>query len=695
MRITDFGLAALTTAVAGDDVRSGTPAYMAPEQLEGREVTTASDIYALGLVLYELFTGRKPFEGKTLADLTRQHREETPREPSRVVEDIDLAIERVILRCLDKDPRLRPPSALAVAAALPGGDPLAAALAAGETPSPEMVAASGAMEGLPPAQAWGWLLGAAAVVALALVLARTFQLVGQVSLDKPPQALEDRAREILGALGHEGAGIDSATDFAVNGDYLRYLEAQPPRRDRWSVLRANRPAALTFYYRQSPRALVAASMSGRVSAQDPPVVASGMAAVELDPQGRLTGFYSVPPQLESEDASPPRPVNWAPLFAEARLDASRFSPATPRWTPPFHSDVRAAWVGTDVALPDTPLRLEAAGYRGRPVSFRMVWEWTRAERMQGAAPRPGQTAANRFGLALVVATLGTAIFLARQNVRLGRGDRRGARRLAVVMLGGEMVAWALAAHHVADMGGELVLVLRGLGLGLIVSCLVWLLYLAIEPYVRRHWPDTLVSWTRLLAGRWRDPKVGRDVLVGAVFGGAVSGLVPLAHVLLPRWLGRPSVAPSGGEMLHVLLATRFVVGGIVDLGVSALLTGMLMALVLTMFRLALRREWLVAIVFMVVLGLQSALRSPLPFALALGLSIAATSAPLYLALRQGVLVAVVSLFVANVLLDFPVPPSPGHWSAGPAGFAVAVLAGLLVYAFRIAERPAPVRVPTL
>jgi serine/threonine-protein kinase len=203
VRITDFGLAALTTGVAGDDVRSGTPAYMAPEQLEGREVTTASDIYALGVVLYELFTGRKPFEGKTLAALTRQHREETPREPSRLVEDIDLAVERVILRCLDKDPRLRPPSALAVAAALPGGDPLAAALAAGETPSPEMVAASGAMEGLSPAQAWGWVLGAAAVVALALVLARSFQLVGQVSLDKPPPALEDRAREILGALEHD------------------------------------------------------------------------------------------------------------------------------------------------------------------------------------------------------------------------------------------------------------------------------------------------------------------------------------------------------------------------------------------------------------------------------------------------------------------------------------------------------------
>ena len=63
--------------------------------------------------------------------------------PSSMVRDLDPAVERVILRCLEHDPALRPGSALAVAAALPGGDPLAAALAAGETPSPEMVAAAG------------------------------------------------------------------------------------------------------------------------------------------------------------------------------------------------------------------------------------------------------------------------------------------------------------------------------------------------------------------------------------------------------------------------------------------------------------------------------------------------------------------------------------------------------------------------
>ncbi len=71
--VTDFGLAALADEIPGEEIRNGTPAYMAPEQLAGREVTVQSDIYSLGLVLYEIFTGKRAFEASTLAELVRLH----------------------------------------------------------------------------------------------------------------------------------------------------------------------------------------------------------------------------------------------------------------------------------------------------------------------------------------------------------------------------------------------------------------------------------------------------------------------------------------------------------------------------------------------------------------------------------------------------------------------------------------------
>ena len=79
--VTDFGLAALADEIPGEEIRNGTPAYMAPEQLAGREVTVQSDIYSLGLVLYEIFTGKRAFEASTLAELVRLHTRNQSRKP--------------------------------------------------------------------------------------------------------------------------------------------------------------------------------------------------------------------------------------------------------------------------------------------------------------------------------------------------------------------------------------------------------------------------------------------------------------------------------------------------------------------------------------------------------------------------------------------------------------------------------------
>ena len=126
-RITDFGLAEVASVVRGEKAREGTPHYMSPEQLAGEEVGFPSDIYSLGLVLYELFTGRQGYTGETLEELMQQRRE-LPALPSDLVRAIDPAIEKMILHCLDNDPARRPTSARDLADALPGGGSFSEAL---------------------------------------------------------------------------------------------------------------------------------------------------------------------------------------------------------------------------------------------------------------------------------------------------------------------------------------------------------------------------------------------------------------------------------------------------------------------------------------------------------------------------------------------------------------------------------------
>ena len=142
VRIMDFGLAMRSDLGAGANF-AGTPGYMAPEQWTGGELTRATDLYAIGLILFELFTGRSAATGRTEREYREWHTSASREALSGSMSSIDPAVERVIMRCLETDPALRPSSALAVAAMLPGGDPIAAALAAGDTPSPEMVAPPG------------------------------------------------------------------------------------------------------------------------------------------------------------------------------------------------------------------------------------------------------------------------------------------------------------------------------------------------------------------------------------------------------------------------------------------------------------------------------------------------------------------------------------------------------------------------
>jgi serine/threonine-protein kinase len=332
---------------------AGTPAYMAPEQLAGQGATVRSDIYALGLVLYEVCCGRQAFSARTIAELRDQKEHTTPRPPSDIRPGIDLAVERVIMRCLERDPRVRPASVAQLAASLPGGDPLAAAIAAGETPSPELVAASGLKEGLAPAVA-SVLLAIVAGGAFATVwLNERASVVAQVRPSRSPDAMVERARTVLSKAGYGEAVPYSVSGFYVDYDVVTYVNTTTDAASRSSGFRAF--GAARFFYRQSFVSFVgqADGLSGVIDLASP-LRQEGDVDVRLDADGRLQSFTAMP----MDPGAPTGGPDWPGILREAGLEPDEWMPVEPTTRPRFFVDTRVAWEGR---LPATeiPARIEA------------------------------------------------------------------------------------------------------------------------------------------------------------------------------------------------------------------------------------------------------------------------------------------------------------------------------------------------
>jgi serine/threonine-protein kinase len=330
-KITDFGLADFAERIAPHEI-AGTPGYMAPEQLTGAPASTRTDLYSLGLVLFEMFTGAPAFVPGSPEDRRRASRDSSPPTPAATQPAIDPAVDRVIVRCLDPDPAKRPPSARAVAAALPGGDPLAAALAAGETPSPEMVAQAGGVGSLQPWVAWSLFATiVACLIAIGLMSDRA-RLTRMLGVNQSPEVLRARAKAILARVGHTETPLDTIHGFEFDVDYAAYLVRENSAA-AWNNARKGRPALIRFWYRQGPSWMTPWTVAQRPTLGDPPAVDPGSAAVLLDPQGRLIRLAVLPTAGETQ--GPPTGVDWAPVFDEAGLRLSDFTPAPPARIPPL------------------------------------------------------------------------------------------------------------------------------------------------------------------------------------------------------------------------------------------------------------------------------------------------------------------------------------------------------------------------
>ncbi|MGC2890942.1 MAG: serine/threonine-protein kinase [Candidatus Acidiferrum sp.] len=685
IRITDFGLAGLAATIQGADIRAGTPAYMAPEQLTGKEVTAKSDIYSLGLILYEILTGKRAFEAATLPELIKLREQGTLTNPSTLVRDLDPLIERVILRCLESDPAKRPGSALQVAAALPGGDPLAAALAAGETPSPEMVAAAGAAEGIKPHLGLALIATVLLSLVASLFVADRYKVQNLTPLNKPPEVLLARAQEIVQQLGYSATPADRAYGFTVDDTYLDYIQDHDKSKTRWQRLSSDRPPTILFWYRQSPRQLASFNFFssggfGVISQSDPPSDVTGMITVVTDSQGRLISFKRVPPERDPPDGSPAAP-DWSPLFAAAGLDQAAFSAAAPEWTPLFYSDARAAWTRQLSAPASVTERVEAAAYRGKPVFFRVLYPWNTPARDKTSQLSAHQKLANILGILIFAALIVGSALVVRRNRRLKRGDVTGSERLGNFVFCLVFAMWALLAHHVASID-EFAAAILGLAWAFLLSSFARILYFALEPFVRRRDPHTLISWARLIGGKIRDPLVGRDVLIGAAYGAVLALFESSDNILLPLFGGLPP--EPGTPSTESLLGFRHVLGSVFAFTWIYVLYALGIFFLIFLLRFLVKKDWLAALV---IVGLGSITNTGGDYFWVTFLASMLIWLSIYVVLRRfGVLALVVGLVVQNILIVFPMTSHLGRWyaSGGIAGMVTVAAVALLALYFALA-----------
>ena len=654
VRITDFGLAALAAEIEGADTLAGTPGYMSPEQLAGGKISPKSDLYSLGLVLYEIFTGKRPLDAPSTEEMRRLREKSAPTAPSVYVKGLDPVIERVILRCLEKDLVKRPASALQVAAALPGGDRLAAALAAGETPSPDAVAAAGESVSMSATVSLALLSAVLLGIAASAFLARYANVLSAIQGGKSPEVLAERAREVIARIGYTENPADSAWWLEANRDDLPYI-------GRGS------PDGIHFIYRQSPLRMIPRNYFTIIDLSDPAADVPGMVTVVLDARGRLREFSEVPVPAERHDALAP---DWSVLLSEAGAGNAGLASAAAKVLPPAAFDTRQDWQASDSGQ---TMAITAAAYNGKPVYFRAAPLATKAAQ----APRStGTFSSAMFVVAVLVCGIG-GCFLARRNIRRGRGDRQGAFRVAAFIFIAEFLGWALSAHFIPDPGEEYGAFIGGFGESLYVAGFMWVLYLAVEPYVRRRWPEMLISWTRVLSANLYDARVGRDILMGAL-GGAVMAILQNSLNALPAWFHVSHILP--------IAPSRLALGGpgsmLAALGVeSSLAAQWALATIsfLLIARVIMRRDWLAVIVSGVSLGMVVLAADNIVLAVTAALL---CSVVIYsLLFRFGLLSVALALFFYFVLRRWPLTLDFSQWFVWRSFFSMTLLAAIATYAF--------------
>ena len=463
--------------------------------------------------------------------------------------------------------------------------------------------------------------------------------------------------------------------MGVDSDYLEFIHDHDQSSSRWSKLSGGQPAAIYFWYRQSPRPF-AVTADSSVTEEDPRRDFPGTTTLTLDTLGRLRSFYAVPPS-KSSNANAATP-DWSPLFVESGLDQTKFQPVASVWTPPQGATVRAAWDGSYPDQPDLKIHIEAGSFAGKPVYFEIFDAWDQPRDEQTSIARFRQRALLVLLLAIFITVLVGSALLALRNVKLGRGDRKGAFRLAGFLLVVFLLRWLFTSHHLTTEA-EAFNFISGVQRVLFWTFFFWVVYLAFEPFVRRRWPGRIVSWNRVLAGGFRDPLVGRDILIGAVFGLGMIFFNFYLATLVPQWFGYPPAIPWFDFPATQLLGIRSFAFGITQQIFACLFQSFILLFFLLLMYIIVRRERIAAIavwlIGTVALSLTHETSFGIPF------SCVAAFLVVWVLYRYGLLALISAIYFLHLHIFYPVTSDFSAWYAADFVLALIIALALVVFAF--------------
>jgi hypothetical protein len=409
--------------------------------------------------------------------------------------------------------------------------------------------------------------------------------------------------------------------------------------------------------------------------------------------GRLLRFV-ISPTGPRDRATPADAPEWSRLFTAAGLNLEHFKTTAPQLGVSTQADARAAWTGSYPGRSDLPVRVEATASAGTVTSFEVVFPWTNRE-----PPLPQPTSYANAVL-VIIFSIGP-ILVARYNWLSGRADVRGALRIGAVAFLATLAFRLLDAHDAINVFVTRSILAFAAGQG----ALTGMLYVALEPWVRRWWPHAMIGWARVVAGRWRDPLVARDVLVAIatiVALGCAIGVAQLGSILLGSRLPE-AIAPSlaserPGFVLANLEGSRFTAASLLHSVARGIPFAASIFFVLAMFRSLVRKPWLGTGAFVVFAWSVTLFRAwawggrpDWTSVAAVAVSVAVVT---FVALRFGLLVVVVMQCAQRFLNHSILTTDIGSWYGRSSLIAVLLVSALTIWAFRVSLGGRPLLNPS-